>query len=373
MAGVAAPRSIGGMAVLGVCRLGLVIVLMATAAMATLLAAPGRACACGAAIAPGGVQATMNREVALAHWDGSTENIVMQLTMDTTTDNIALVVPTPNPAIVAAGDQATFLELDTLTEPQIRHQRRWNVGIGFGGAKQREATHAGRDPVVVNQVHLGPLEATTLAGGDLTGLRQWLADNGYAIRPEVAAALDPYVRDGWAFVAMRLTSTTPIVGGLSPVRLTFRSSQLVYPMRLSVAAQDPQHVVIFTLSDHRQQRIDADQTTQNTEVQFAGDVGNLVHDPLLRELAANRGSYLTKTAVDVYQTSRISSDFAFGNAPTDDAYRQTIVVYDHVTIPVVALLLAGLLLAIPVAGAVILLIVRHRGPGAVIGGPPRPG
>lgn len=96
--------------------------------------APSRACACGAAIAPGGANATMNREVALVHWDGATETMVMQLAMDATTDHVALVVPTPTPATVAAADKATFTELDRLTAPQIRHQRHWTLG---GNARAR--------------------------------------------------------------------------------------------------------------------------------------------------------------------------------------------------------------------------------------------
>lgn len=222
----------------------------------------------------------------------------MQLAMNADTDNVALVVPTPTPAIVTTADQSTFGELDTLSAPLIEHQRHWSLRRGVGASGPQEA--AARAPHVLNQVRLGPLEATTLTGGDLSGLQTWLSDNGYAIRPAVSAALDPYVRDGWAFVAIRLTSTDLIVGGLDPVRMTFRSSRLVYPMRLSVAAQEPQHVTIFTLSDHRQQRTDADAATQTTHVRFAGDMSTAVRDPLLRELIGNHGSYLTKVEVDIY-------------------------------------------------------------------------
>lgn len=323
------------MAVLPACRLGLVVCVATAVITATMvLATPSYACACGAAVTAHGSQATLNHEVALLHWDGTTETIVMQLAMNADTDNVALVVPTPTPAIVTTADQSTFGELDTLSAPLIEHQRHWSLRRGVGASGPQEA--AARAPHVLNQVRLGPLEATTLTGGDLSGLQTWLSDNGYAIRPAVSAALDPYVRDGWAFVAIRLTSTDLIVGGLDPVRMTFRSSRLVYPMRLSVAAQEPQHVTIFTLSDHRQQRTDADAATQTTHVRFAGDMSTAVRDPLLRELIGNHGSYLTKVEVDIYQTSRISSDFTFGNAPNDDPYRQVVTVYDDVALPAAA-------------------------------------
>src|SRR5258708_31922870 len=109
------------------CRLALVVALLA--AITNVLAAPSYACACGAAIAPPGAQATMNHEVALVHWDVTTETIVMQLALNATTDNVALVVPTPTPPTVAAGDNATFQELNSLTAPRTQHQRRGRGGV----------------------------------------------------------------------------------------------------------------------------------------------------------------------------------------------------------------------------------------------------
>lgn len=354
------------MQVLRACRLALTAAVLATLANVTTvaLAVPGYACACGAVVPPAGTQATMNHEAALLHWDGSSETILMQLALNATTDNAALVVPTPTPATVTAGDKATFAELDQLTKPQVQQRRHLKFGMIFGRASTPPEAAAARPPEVVSQVRLGPLEATTLSGGDQTGLQKWLADNGYALRPAVLSALGPYVRDGWSFVAMRLTSSSPIVGGLDPVRMTFQSSQLVYPMRLSVAAPSPQRVTVYTLSDHRQRRTDADagaRSGQSTEVQFAGDVSTAVRDPLLRELTGSHGGYLTKLEVNIPTPSQISSDFAFGNAPRDDAYRQVVFVDRNVAIPIELIVVAGFVFAVIGAVTVAVFGVRRRG------------
>lgn len=350
------------MTVRRVCRLSLRLSSVLIVLAASMALAPASyACACGAAIPPVGGEATLNREVAVVHWDGTTETMLMQLAMNASSDNVALVVPTPTPATVAMGDKAAFTELEELSSPRIEHQLRVRLSfiLGLSAAPPREgAMAAARSPEVLNQVHLGPLEATTLAGGDLAGLQKWLSDNGYPIRPAVSDALSPYVRDGWAFVAMRLTSPAPIEGGLNPVRLTFASSHLVYPMRLSVAATTPQHVAVYTLSDHRQQRTDADARSQITKVQFAGNIGQSVHDPMLREFVGNHGAYLTKTEMDIYQTSKITSDFTFGNAPNDDAFRQVVVINDYIDIPVELVVLAAIL--ITVVTVVIVLLLRGQ-------------
>lgn len=82
------------MAVLPACRLGLVVCVATAVITATMvLATPSYACACGAAVTAHGSQATLNHEVALLHWDGTTETIVMQLAMNADTDNVALECP----------------------------------------------------------------------------------------------------------------------------------------------------------------------------------------------------------------------------------------------------------------------------------------
>jgi hypothetical protein len=131
-------------------------------------------------------------------------------------------------------------------------------------------------------------------------------------------------------------------------------------MRLSVAASAPQHVTVFTLSDHRQQRTDADKSSQTTAVQFAGNIAAAARDPLLRELTGNHGGYLTKTQVDIAQTSGITSDFMFGNAPSDDPYRQVNFVNDDVVVPLELVLLGGLLTIVVAAVLLMVILRRHR-------------
>jgi hypothetical protein len=160
------------------------------------------------------------------------------------------------------------------------------------------------------------------------------------------------------------------VGGLKPVRMSFQSSRMVYPMRLSVAASGPQQVTIFTLSEHRQQRTDADASKQSTRVQFAGNVSSAVRDPMLRELAGNHGGYLTKIQMDIPEPAQISSDFAFGNAPNDDAYRQVVYVDRDVAIPIELILLAASIFGVAITvGVVISVVLRRR--RAVHSGPMR--
>lgn len=322
------------------------------------LGAPGiaTACACGGVLSHD-VTTRVADEVALVTTDGTTETVVMRLNLESTTDNAALVVPTPTPAKVDSASETLFDELQELSAPRVETVRDWTFGSVLPGASPPEGVAATAGvPAVLDQVHLGPLEATTVSGGSLTGVQDWLTAHGYVLRQEISAGLDPYLREGWSVVAMRLTSTAPLNGPLAPVKLTFASDRLVYPMRMSAQARSPQNVVIYTLGEHRMARGDADAATQPVETDYAGTIADRADDPTLSELP---GDYLTRMSTWIGDPAAITSDFEFVAAPNDEPFQR--VVYRHetydITIPVLAGAAAAVFLAVLAAAVV---VVRRR-------------
>lgn len=308
------------------------------------VAAPAAACACGGIVSPD-ARARIADEVALLARDGDTETIVMRLNLSSAADNAALVVPTPTPATVSAATPALFDELATLTAPRVETVRHWTFGTaGPSGEGARPGALGAGGPTVLKQVRLGPLEATTLAGGSLDGVRNWLQDNGYALKSGIIDGLQPYLRDGWSVVAMRLTGAAPLDGGLDPVRLTFTSDKLVYPMRMSALADTPQRVLIYTLGDHRMRRVDPDATGQQVDLDYAGVIAT---DALPR--LPGHGPYLTALSTQIADPARITSDFEFADAPTDESYQR--VIYRHEYADVTPWLLGGGALVVLLIGA----------------------
>ncbi|MEV6772838.1 DUF2330 domain-containing protein [Nocardia sp. NPDC051030] len=283
------------------------------------LATPAFACACGGvAIPDGGTPVQVDGETALVGWDGTTETILMRLALRSGGDRAALIVPTLTPATVTAGKSDTFTELTRLTAPEVVIDRR----VESGGGDRAGAAAPTEAPTVLARVELGPLEATTLTGGDVTGIQRWLSDNGYVMRPEVIATLQPYLSEGWSFVAMRLTATA-LSGELDPVRVSFASDRLVYPMRMSSAATRTQSVHLYVLAEHRVRRSDADAAAQTVTVDFAGRVSGS-SDPDLRQLSASGRDYLTELTVLISTPAAIAHDFTFTNAPDDSGYRRVV-------------------------------------------------
>ena len=220
--------------------------LVLVAGLSVLPVLPAAACACGGVAPLPGSEVAVGEEHAIVSWQDGVEQIDLLLAVLSSDSEAGLVFPTPAPATVTLGDREDFAAIDRVTTPERVEEYDWWSFAGAGGAT------AGAPPEVLDVVQLGPIEATTLAASDTAGLQSWLADNDYALSPAVTALLDGYVDRGWYFVALKLTGDAPLDGGLDPLRFTFASEELVYPLELSRAATTPQTVRLFVFADHRQ-------------------------------------------------------------------------------------------------------------------------
>jgi hypothetical protein len=294
----------------------LAIVPAAALLLGLQVAAPAAACACGAPAPKPGQDVVVDKELAILSWDGSQERIELILDMLTESDDVGLIFPTPAPATVSSGDRDTFARIeDAIAPKEIVVDDWWATGGGDGSS-------AGAPPAVLDQVQLGPVQATTLAADDAAGLRDWLDANGYGIRPEIAEGLQDYVAKGWYFVALKLTGDAPLDGMLDPVRFTFDTERLVYPMALSKRAETVQQARLYIVQDHRAEVAGLDDPSTplaQAATAWAGPAPAVV---------ADLGAYLT--VVDLYFPSpkvQIPGDLvvvqAGDDAPLQPAYTVT--------------------------------------------------
>jgi hypothetical protein len=300
-------------------------------------AAPAGACACGGVAPSPGSEVAVGEERAIISWQGGIEQIDLLLGVVSTEAEAGLIFPTPSPASVSLGDRADFDAIDRVTTPErIEEYDWWSFRSPGDGAS------AGAAPTVLEVVQLGPIEAVTLAASDTAGLETWLADNDFALSPDVTALLDGYIERGWFFVALRLTGDAPLDGGLDPIRFRFETDELVYPLELSRAAPSPQTVRLFVFGDHRQRASFVGAGTPSASfTSWAAPVDDT-------EVAAF-GDFLTVFELYFAEPStQILGDLAFADTLSDEVtgteYRVSVAV-DFVGIPlgwiIVALALAG--------------------------------
>ena len=326
-----------------------------------LVANPAQACACGGAVFPEGEDVTVDREVAALGWDGSAEDIVMQLDMTTDADDAAVIMPTPTQPEVQLADAAFFDDLAEMAAPREDVSYTWwPESAEDAAAGGDEGTESSEGVQVVETVPLGPLEATVLSATDADGLTDWLRQHEYVMDDALADALTPYVTEGWYFVAIRMVAEAgTLSGAVQPVHLTFPSSSLIYPMRISAAAEVTQYVATYVLADGQVQHSDPTAAAAPSELRYAGPVDEqLQRSPTWDQLAAG-GDYLT--VIDhVFDdpAEQITSDFTFASAPQAADYQQVVQV---TRMRVIAGLPAGpVLLGLGVLGAVAAALVLRR-------------
>lgn len=269
---------------------------------------PAWACGCGALVANDPVR--VDGEASIVQWDGSTEQIVMRLTVDSQVPNAAWIFPTPSVAKVSLGDQQWFTQIDALTKPAVQVKRDWwpPWNLGIGGAET--GAPAGGPVRVLGEQRLGSLVVATLDAADAGALSAWLSTNGYNLRPELAQSLDVYVKARWKYVAVKLAPQTDktLHGHLDPLRLSFASTRLVYPMSLSRLSTSSQHVRLWVVAPHRVQRADPDAGRIIAAVRFAGPVPD-VGGSLGKFIGS--GQWLTEFDTRIYRPDQITSDWQF--------------------------------------------------------------
>ncbi|MFX4295082.1 DUF2330 domain-containing protein [Streptomyces bohaiensis] len=319
----------------------LTTVLLLVLVQAAAVVWPAYACGCGAMVTADGSDLGVTEESSVVVWDGDgTQQIVMRLTVDGDASAAAWVMPVPNRAEVTLAEPELFTELERVTAAGQRVDRYlWpRPGDWPRAAPDAAGAPEGAAPpvAVVGRERLGPFDVARLTAEEPAALADWLAENGFALSGRLAAAVEPYVAEGWEYVAVRLVPAGaedaaagedaegggPVLSGpLEPLRLTFATERPVYPMRLSRLADTQQVLRLFVLADHRT-------ATAGTiggdpvDVVFAG---RLTPDALpegpLRQLVGD-GRFLTALHQDFPDPGGIDGDHELVRDGTDAAFRR---------------------------------------------------
>ena len=326
-----------------------------------VIAAPAQACACGAMVDGPGGDTAVTAERAVVVWDGTQETILLRLSTRSEAVTAGLLIPTPASAKVSLGDEQVFTDLAAVTAP--RTEERWHLFgdpllIGskdVGGDGEAGAGPGSAGVEVLESVDLGPLRATTLAAADPQALERWLEAHRFQTSPALQQSVQPYVEEGWTFVAVQLNAVgETLAGDLPPIAMTFASEEAVYPMRMSAVADEPQSPTTYVLAEHRMQRTDpvASGSTR-PDLAFAGRVSpGEVTSPELRAWLETT-PYLTASSQWLPEPGRIVSDFTFGRAPGDETF-QLVTYQDSSFLPRDV----GLLLVVLLVGGAGWLVVR---------------
>lgn len=180
-------------------------------------------------------------ESALIIWEPATktQHFIRRATFQGRARDFGFIVPTPSVPTLTRVDDGVFAHLGRKTEPQMvyRTEKRldWTpvVLIPFLSLRHKgETTTAARAPVeVLSTQKVAGYEAAILDATDATALSNWLASNGYATTPELAAWLQVYVDQRWIVSAFRIDKTQDDSAQTSAVRMSFTTDRPFFPYR----------------------------------------------------------------------------------------------------------------------------------------------
>ncbi|MEV6393699.1 DUF2330 domain-containing protein [Streptomyces sp. NPDC051907] len=315
----------------------LTVVLALVALQLGSLISPAYACGCGAMVPGRQAQMAVRQETSVVAWNGRTEQIVMRFTVDGNAPEAAWIMPVPSRAEVELGDRAVFDELYEVTAPVHRERRYfwprshdWPFGsdsdsAADGAMPGAPAPDAAAGVGVVGRERLGDFDVARLTATDPDALREWLEENGFELPPGLAQELQPYVDQKWEYVAVRLApqekgSGVVLRGTLDPLRLSFASDRLIYPMRLSRRAKVAQDLQLYVLAPHRMEprgSIGGDEP----EVTYAGKVSSYGR---LSTLTGGGATFLTALEQSFPEPGRIDGDHELRAADEDATFQRVI-------------------------------------------------
>ncbi|MGO9750748.1 MAG: DUF2330 domain-containing protein [Solirubrobacteraceae bacterium] len=257
------------------------------------------ACGCGVLLQAPGIRQLISEvyEKALVTYHDGIETIVPGLGIANAGRHAAVVFPVPrSPSLRALpADLDVFGELEAATAPKPTETQSCPSGLSCATAPPPPLR-------VIAQKVIGGYQVTILRGGTGATLFAWLAFHGYALPTGATPILRTYAAEGWYFVALRLAHRA--AGEIKPLAIAFRSSQIVYPMRLSAVATSPLGLELF---------VNADKPIRGSGLaglatMFAGTVASL--SPALSSgvLALLPGRYLTELQASNVEPASINSD-----------------------------------------------------------------
>lgn len=232
------------------------------------------------------------QQKALIIYENGREELVISVSFNGKAEDFGWVVPFPNQPEISKVDSSIFRKLADITEPKQNLLDKIR-GDGYYypmGAMELAAPskEVGEETtvVVLEEDSIGIFDYAVLEAGDPDDLKEWMEDNGYRLPTvgEETTELDyweedielpqtqeeawsdalpifqDYIDSDWYFVTVKVsnkfTDSSGVEsqleeGAIDPLRFTFDTSDMIYPMKLTALGKRNISVMLYILDDHK--------------------------------------------------------------------------------------------------------------------------
>jgi len=172
---------------------------------------------------------------AFIYYANQTENMVVLTKFQGNAKDFVWVIPTPSKPEINKGSVDLFNNLANITKTT-------DTGIVYNQTFSLSSGSKSASVEVISEKTVDVYDTAVLKATNVNALAQWLSANGYSFPKDQSQNLKSYVDSGWYFAIAKIKpdiiNSTDITaqlneGTLTPLRLTFPTNKIIYPMRLT--------------------------------------------------------------------------------------------------------------------------------------------
>ena len=287
-------------------------------------------------------------QMAFIYLHDGIEDLVIQPSYSGSAKDFVWVLPTPSVPQVNKSDKSLFVKLQELTTVDSDYYPMYD-SISLGTTSTSEE----KPITIIDQKTIDAYNITTLKATSEAALSEWMKTNQYKFPEDKNYLLGDYINSGWYFVLAKIrpeavadADSSLKEGTISPLRFTFKSDKIIYPMKLTKMAMDQAAetdstnsnnanvgsesadyrdythdftmLTVYVLSDHRVENSTLRTTWANWLKR--ADIDSLLSQSTEENwIASEDKMFLTKTYSNVY-SNNITDDLVFSKTEKDEIY-----------------------------------------------------
>jgi len=176
---------------------------------------------------------------AVIWYENGIETLILSTSFRGNAKDFGWLIPVPSKPKVDTASDELYTALEDLTRPKYQVDR-GVMEIPYSATGLQEKAPVPQSPTIIDTKVVDVFDITTLSANDEKGLSEWLFKNGYSYPSDRENIIKYYIEQKWYFVAVKVNSsglgyaqTTLSDGHATPIKLTFSSPNIIYPMKLS--------------------------------------------------------------------------------------------------------------------------------------------
>ncbi len=230
---------------------------------------------------------------AIISFKDGTETVIISSTLDSKSQELGWIIPLPkNPDLVEKANAGLLDAIAHASQPKIIHDLNDEISGAIAlaiflclmiilvsekrkspalylvlllnlfllsgllmpslGTVQQTQVFEDSKVTQLQKLEVGSYTISIIEASDHFGLNKWLSNNSMKDLPEKGKDIvNEYIKDKWCFAAIRLRRSLKGENTPHPIKIRFKISQPVYPMRLTSLSNSSPKFEIYVISNSR--------------------------------------------------------------------------------------------------------------------------